>query len=387
MEVTIVNDHRFHMDAQGRIWTSTNHDYSFWQRYLVAFGKVNVTARCDQVGQPQPGWLRADGPGVSFTPLVKYIGPQQFLQKLPALFIQVLGNVRRSRMLVFRSTSILLFAYYAALQLSPRPYAMELIGDPDDLFQRGQVGGRLGKVFGPALVWVMRQLAWNSRGNLYVTRHFLQQKYPHRFKREFGISDVMLDTGAFSEHRSFHQGTLSCIMVGNLAQPYKGVDVAIHAVHKVSRHRPIRLTIIGDGQLRAGYEQLARDLGIAEQVHFLGSVPSGQGVRHHMQQADLFLMTSRAEGLPRAMLEAMAVGLPVISTAVGGIPELIDDRYLTDMDDADQLAAQLLLVTPEELQAMSQQNYKKALEYGDALLDRQRLTYFTFLRTEAQAAG
>lgn len=66
-------------------------------------------------------------------------------------------------------------------------------------------------------------------------------------------------------------------------------------------------------------------LGVADRVTFVGTVPAGAAVRAHLDAADLVVVPSRTEGLPRALIEAMARGLPAVGTTVGGIPELLAD--------------------------------------------------------------
>jgi glycosyltransferase involved in cell wall biosynthesis len=83
-----------------------------------------------------------------------------------------------------------------------------------------------------------------------------------------------------------------------------------------------RLVLIGDGPDRPMVETLAADLGIAHRVELLGSRPDAARL---VAGFDVFALTSRWEGLPRALVEAMAAEVPVVTTPVGGIPELVED--------------------------------------------------------------
>jgi len=91
-----------------------------------------------------------------------------------------------------------------------------------------------------------------------------------------------------------------------------------------TRGRPIRLRFIGDGPERSRLEAQAIELGLGDGVEMLGSCPPAE-VEAALQQADLFCLPSFAEGIPVAIMEAMAVGVPVVSTLCGGIPELVRD--------------------------------------------------------------
>jgi len=100
----------------------------------------------------------------------------------------------------------------------------------------------------------------------------------------------------------------------------------------------------------------------------------------------LFVMPSRTEGLPRAMIEAMTRALPCIGTRVGGIPELLADEDLVNPGDVDGLAAKIKEVgtSPERLTAMSERNLRRAQEYRPEVLTRRRQEFYSFLRRSTE---
>jgi glycosyltransferase involved in cell wall biosynthesis len=87
----------------------------------------------------------------------------------------------------------------------------------------------------------------------------------------------------------------------------------------------VSLLIIGTGPMRAKLERMARDLGVADKVRFLGSRPHAE-VARWMNRADVLCLTSRSEGMPNVVVEALASGLPVVATDVGACPELLADE-------------------------------------------------------------
>ncbi len=131
----------------------------------------------------------------------------------------------------------------------------------------------------------------------------------------------------------------------------KGLDLTLKAFAAVVAKYPnAKLTLAGDGPLRGALEQQARDLGVADKVTFAGFL-APLAVRDIIFDSHVYLHPSRTgadgnrEGVPNAMLEAMATGVPVVATLHGGIPEAItngESGLLVEENDADGLAAATL---------------------------------------------
>lgn len=152
-------------------------------------------------------------------------------------------------------------------------------------------------------------------------------------------------------------------LVGCVAQlkPVKRVDVLLEAVARVER--PVGLVLVGDGVERRSLENLVVRLGIADRVRFCGEHPDSCPWLHAM---DVFALSSDVEGLPVAALEAMAAGLPVVATRVGGIPEVVHDGVtglLVPRRDPPALAAALDSLLEDR---------ERAADMGDRGRDRAR---------------
>jgi glycosyltransferase involved in cell wall biosynthesis len=103
----------------------------------------------------------------------------------------------------------------------------------------------------------------------------------------------------------------------------KGHDVLLDALAEVRRRGlEFVVALAGEGSLRASLEQRAAELGLTQQVHFLGQL---EDVGPLLAAADTVVLPSRWEGLPLGLLEAMARARPVVASAVGGIPEVIEE--------------------------------------------------------------
>lgn len=111
-----------------------------------------------------------------------------------------------------------------------------------------------------------------------------------------------------------------------LLTPIKGIPYLLEALTLLKKKRDdFVLDIVGDGPCRKDYEEMTHDLGLQEHVRFHG-LKTKQEVAEYMGNADIFVLPSEWENMPCVIIEAMASGLPVVSTNVGGIPEIINDE-------------------------------------------------------------
>jgi glycosyltransferase involved in cell wall biosynthesis len=116
----------------------------------------------------------------------------------------------------------------------------------------------------------------------------------------------------------------------------KGLDVLLAALDSL-RDVPLVVSVLGDGRLRPRLEALATRRGLGERVRWLGSLPAA---RQLFSAFDVFVLSSRAEGTPIVLFEAMAAGAPIVATAVGGVPDVVssNEALLVPPEDPASLA-------------------------------------------------
>jgi glycosyltransferase involved in cell wall biosynthesis len=142
---------------------------------------------------------------------------------------------------------------------------------------------------------------------------------------------------------------LLCVAMHN---EKKGIDVLIQGFARIQKTQPLlRLVLAGDGPLRAQFENLASSLGIAQRVDFLGHQNRCQVV-DLLRGCEIFVLASRSEPFGIVLLEAMACQKPIISTRVGGIPEIIkhkENGILIPPDNPAALAEALTVLLDDPL--------------------------------------
>jgi len=155
------------------------------------------------------------------------------------------------------------------------------------------------------------------------------------------FSNIPASEGAaFRAEQQIAPDALVFLSTGRLTA-VKGFDVLLRSFWKFAETSaaPAVLVIVGDGEERPGLERLAQDLGIAARLRFCGFRAN---IRPALRAADVFVLASRNEGMGRSLIEAMAAGLPVIASRVGGIPCFVEHMttgILVDPGDTEGFAA------------------------------------------------
>jgi N-acetyl-alpha-D-glucosaminyl L-malate synthase BshA len=194
-----------------------------------------------------------------------------------------------------------------------------------------------------------------SDGVTAVSEHLKKDTY--RFfdiQKDIRVITNFIDMSRFSLKPKDHfkkaiapEGEKILVHTSNFRRVKHAQDV-VRIFAKVNAVIPSKLLMVGDGQDRPECEQLARDLGVSQNVRFLGKQDA---VEEILSVSDLFLMPSQSESFGLAALEAMACKVPVVSTNTGGLPELNVEGvtgFLRDVGDVDGMAERAIYILEDE---------------------------------------
>jgi glycosyltransferase involved in cell wall biosynthesis len=200
-------------------------------------------------------------------------------------------------------------------------------------------GGEARKYLASSARWVKPSMARASR--LVVPSGFLHQVFA-----EFGISSTIIpniiDMETFHPAPNLPQGTDFTLVITRNLEPIYGLDTAIRAVALAADQVPsIKLKIAGSGPQQRELLELVQHLGLGQVVSLQGRLERSEIVDLY-QNANVMLNPTHVDNMPNSVLEALACGLPVISTNVGGVPFMVQDG-----DTA-------VLVDPGDVQAMGE---------------------------------
>lgn len=302
--------------------------------------------------------------------------PRQRLLETTLYSMKALLQVRRLKPDLVHSQSVRMgVPAYVARKLWRTPYL---------------VWGRGTDVYLPWLFKrpISRLILRNANAVIALTRD-MKQEMQKIYSREVEVipNGIELqdyrDLGAKAEiRRSLGLGgdERLVLFVGTL-RPVKGLPFLIEAMSIMRQHNPVaRLMLVGDGQERRGLQGLVEESDMEDAVTFVGEVPN-EKVPEYMAAADVLVLPSLSEGFPVTILEAMAAGLPVVATRVGGLTEIVEDGengFLVEPRSPQETADRLCLLLADDSlrERISRNNREKAKAYSwDRVADRLEALY------------
>ena len=386
MKLVFVTEARFTKDLHGDIYGDISFNFELWQRYLTAFSEIVVMARVlydpNYIGNTSN---LSSTENVSFIELPYFIGPLQYIKKRKELIDKVKQSIDEiDAVFICRipgNISNLVIAYLSKRKIY---FGVEVVGDPWDVFAPGSISHPLRFYFRWKGYFDLKKNIAKASAVLYVTKNTLQKRYPVAptiFQTE--ASNVRIKDDEIVDQAKEHvvKKQYVIISIGSLEQMYKSPDVVLKAIKMLNdKGVSCKLIWLGDGVYKSKMQNLAKQIGVESFVDFKGNV-SADSVRTYLLLSDIFILASRTEGLPRAIIEAMAVGLPCIGTNVGGIPELLENNVLIPKDNPEALSDKIKdLITKDYFyNEQSSSNLIKSANYKESNLTEKRLTFYRYL--------
>jgi glycosyltransferase involved in cell wall biosynthesis len=406
MRLLTTSEEHFYSTDAGAIYSGGVAAYPFWSPYGQVFSAVDVVARVKTETSPEKIGQRADGERVSFCALPDFAGAREYLRMRSQARAIAREAVARCDAFLLRVPGLVSQMVWREVVRANRPYAVEVLGDPWEALGPGTWRNISRPVFRVLAAQQMKRICEGAAALHYVTAAALQKRYPPSADAYAdGFSDVSLGEAFASEEilagrvqrtRSLPWaaagGTerLRVGFVGSFSRMYKGPDVLLHALQIcVNRGLLLSVQLVGDGRYLAEMKELAATLRLTEFVDFTGQLQPGKQILDALDSFDLFVIPSRTEGMPRALLEAMARGCPSVGSDVGGIPELLAPEDLFPVGDEQGLAALIIKVASdaERLVRMSERSAAKSRQFAPEVLDRKRGAFLEAVKQRSRRAS
>lgn len=371
----------------GRFYAASQEKYDFYQRYLRVFEKLRLACRCQEELELKNSRVPLDtGSRIEITPVPMFHGPKEYA-KLYFSVGKALNCVTEGcDAAILRIPSTVAIRVGKYVLKSKIPYACEVVYDAEDGW-RGYTG--ISRLAWKRIDKQMRHLCSGANGVSCVTEKYLQQHYfsnkQGAFKEHY--SSLALDKSFYGGVKSFpvgHEFVIAHISNQVGEQSAKGHIQTIDAM-RILKDRGVKVIVKFAGNDHFGgiakFRKYAEDMGVSDRVEFLGFL-NRDGINSLLSEADLYVMPTKAEGLPRVIIEAIAKGLPCVTTPVSGNPELVDEHFLVDYYDTVTLADRIEELTKDAslYEAISKANFGRSWKYEASVLEKRRDDFYSKLK-------
>ena len=386
VKLLFVHDTKFKEDKKGNYYTGSSYNMEVWKRYLSFADHLSVIARKEktiyEVDYAQQNFNYFDKTKITFieTPDLKSSIRDFINIKKRKIRNEIIKKaVIDCDCLVARlpsSNGNIAISYAKKFK---KPYLVEVVGCAWDALWNYNLKG---KIIALPNYLAMKRSVKQAPFVIYVSNKFLQRRY-----RNDGISiscsDVELPPleeeimekrikkiKQMTENKPIILGTIAAVDVR-----YKGQQFVIKAISKLNKEGyNFEYHLVGGGDI-SYLKSVAKENNVSDKVKFLGSIPH-EKVFEYLDNIDIYIQPSITEGLPRALVEAMSRGCPVIGSNVGGIPELVSTEFMFKRKDINDLIVKLKTMTKEKMLNEAKRNFEKAKAFDKKELDKRRTEFY-----------
>ncbi len=388
--MAIFLEHTFYENA-GCLYCEKVINNNYLKRYLEIFDEILICARESEDNKITLTGNRIDLKKITFVGIPNYNsdGIMFHQKKCLTIFSNAVKDVDG---IIIRGPSSISYLAMKIVHKHRKPYIVEMVINPTNFFPtRKNLIVNLKNLIGKnIIIRHTRNMCLTANGVAYVTKSVLQKEFPcfsllngesdqyfHSYYLDLELKDKDYCMEIY-EHSSTHDEFCICHtgwMVGETKGHRNVINVAKELTDKGYN---IKVNFIGDGPQKDIFMNYAAQLGLGSRIIFHGQINDFEMIKKILRSSHLFLFPSLIEGLPRAIVEAMANSLPCIASKSDGIPELIDEEWLCNPYDVDEMVKKVELLINDEMARtqLAKSNYIKSLEYKKEIFDNERSIFF-----------
>lgn len=383
MKLTFIHDGPLFYDADGRYYEFAYHE--LYERYSYMADDITFMMRTKPISGERKFTEVPDKVNVVSVPNFK--SPKTYLREKRNAERIIEHQIKKTDIAVLRTQSSIAQIALKYIKRYKVPYIIESVGCSWDSYWNH---GLLGKAVAPYMYLKTKSAISEADYVYYVTTRFLQKRYPTKGKT-VSCSNVVLsksNTDALIMRLEKLRGfdPTKRLVLGTAAAldtRYKGQEHVIRVLKDLVKAGYNAEYHLAGGMTGSKPNSFLRDLaerfGVSDRVVFCGSLSLDQ-MANYYDSLDLYIQPSKQEGLPRAVIEAMSRGCPVIGTNIAGIPELIRKECLFKKNSDDAVAAAIQKIVSMDLEEIAEENFNQAKEYEkDKLMEKREKFYDQFL--------
>ena len=354
----------------------------FSNRYFDFCDEMIITTRSkyiEKFTEQNKGYRKTNGKTASVCPINSYKDIPDMIKNYTKIVKEMDNIVKESDNLIIRMPSVLgLFACKSARKYK-KNYVIEMVACAwDGYMNHARFGG---KILAPIMFFKTRNEVRKAPNVLYVTDEFLQKRYPNSYNN-IGCSDVVIDEidEKYIDKKKKYLNKVDCrqlkiVTVASVQLKYKGQEYVMKAISNLKKYGyNIKYYLIGGGN-NTRLKKYVKKYNVEDNVIFMGSFPHTE-IFELLSEMDLYIQPSLQEGLPRAMIEAMSVGMPIIGSNAGGIPELVDSNCIFKKKNTHQIFSMIKNIDNDFLIKQSEKNYLHSKKFYNDNLSNKRKEFY-----------
>jgi len=369
MNIVYATDHKF--VKSGNAIYSLEFTDRFFQPYLELFKHLTILGRY-RVVDSESKLPEISSTNISFVGIENLSTIQSFFGERAKTKVIIDRVLKKSSLLIARLPSEIALLAISEAKKNSIPYIVELAGCPLDMLKN--YGSSIASLYAPILYKRVQKAVLEANGVIYVTEYFLQNRYPSSPNTPtISISNVnliplshnILSNRIESIIKHIQSGNITIGTIANLDMRFKGLKYSISAFAKIYKRYPnIRYRIAGDGDFDR-YKNMLIDLGVEDSVIYDGILYSDSQKYEWLDNIDIYIQPSLAEGLPRAVVEAMSRGCIVIASDVGGIPEILNRESLFLPKNITEIEKLIMKIISQDIDIVSiiESSYRKSQRF------------------------
>lgn len=359
---------------------------SVTSRYTSIFGNMILLCRykdIKKINDELAGYSKITNEKIQ----VKAISSKDLNKFVPAI-LKIKKFVKDGDGLIARLPSRIGFISVFFAKKYRKKYLIECVACPWDAYRPN---GVIGKIVAPFMYLIMKKQVNNAPYCLYVTKSFLQKRYPCKGKC-ISCSDVEIVESNYNtlnnrlDRINKLKKTINLGTLANVDLKYKNQEEVIKIIDKLNKKGKYEYYyhLAGQGN-PSRLKKIASKYGVSKYIIFDGPI-NHKKINDWFKTIDIYIQPSKQEGLPRSVIEAMSQACPVLGSNVGGIPELINRKYIYKIGNCRQLELLLSNLSVNDMINMAKENFYKSKEYNTTVLGKKRNDFYNLFMKEIKNA-
>jgi glycosyltransferase involved in cell wall biosynthesis len=363
---------------RNKYYTKGIYNSDFWKRYLDVFDELIVLTQVEIIDINEEEYSLSSLEKVKFIELDRYRG-FSYLKLFRDLRLKQ-KNINGLNYAIVRLPSIVGFIFLFSLKSKNLNYFLEIVADPTTAYANRPIFAMLFSI-------LLKKEVKKASGVSFVTKYALQKSYPPKKSAVTEhYSTLAIDFMKFGSSKIYDNNSqiINLLHVSNvIGNNLKGHNVFIKTIGLLLKNGiPAQGVIVGDGPYLAKIRKRVIKENLIGKITFVGYVSDFSLLREIYYSSDIFLFPSKAEGLPRVLIEAMSTGLVCFSSNVGGIAELLPKSQISSKNSPIDYYEKIKRVAfdPVLMNELSTNQLNIVSKYSNTILQKRRNEFYGALR-------